>query len=46
MTFIRILANTLLAFGFTASLSGCNNVPDVIKIGAAQPLTGNKAGQG
>ena len=46
MTLIRVFANTFLAFGFIAGLLGCNNVPDVIKIGAAQPLTGNKAGQG
>lgn len=46
MTLIRILSNTVLAFGFTASLLGCNNVPDVIKIGVAQPLSGNLAPQG
>ena len=32
-----------LAFGLllTLGLTACNNVPDVIKIGVAQPLTGN-----
>jgi branched-chain amino acid transport system substrate-binding protein len=48
MAFKRLLtASTLIACGLTIGLSGCsNNIPDVIKIGAAQPLTGNKAGQG
>lgn len=33
----------ILVFGLLliAGLSACNNVPDVIKIGVAQPLTGN-----
>lgn len=47
MAFKRLLICTLIACGFTVNLVGCNNnIPDVIKIGAAQPLTGNKAGQG
>lgn len=48
MAFNRFLTSTLIACGITSSLLGCSNssIPDVIKIGAAQPLTGNKAGQG
>ena len=44
----HLLGGTFIAFGLTNGLSGCssNSIPDVIKIGAAQPLTGNKAGQG
>lgn len=38
----------ILTFGLllTAGLTACNNVPDVIKIGVAQPLTGNIAALG
>ena len=48
MAFKRLVTSTLIACGITTSLLGCSNnsIPDVIKIGAAQPLTGNKAGQG
>lgn len=49
MAFKRLLGSALLLLigGAITSLLGCNNnIPDVIKIGAAQPLTGNKAGQG
>ena len=48
MAFKRLITCTFIAAGLTHSLLGCssNSIPDVIKIGAAQPLTGNKAGQG
>jgi branched-chain amino acid transport system substrate-binding protein len=37
----------LFIFTFLASLLGCNNnIPDVMKIGVAQPLSGNLAPQG
>ena len=47
MVFKRFLTtSTLIVCGSITTLLGCNNIPDVVKIGAAQPLTGNKAGQG
>jgi branched-chain amino acid transport system substrate-binding protein len=47
MNLKRLPICIFIAVGLTHSLSGCSNsIPDVIKIGAAQPLTGNKAGQG
>ncbi len=47
MALKHLLSRRILALAITSGLAGCSNsIPDVIKIGAAQPLTGNKAGQG
>jgi branched-chain amino acid transport system substrate-binding protein len=47
MALKHLLSHSILALAITSGLVGCSNsIPDVIKIGAAQPLTGNKAGQG
>ena len=47
MALKHLLNQALLVSAMAGGLAGCSNsIPDVIKIGAAQPLTGNKAGQG
>lgn len=40
------LVNLAIGLLFFVCLAACNNVPDVIKIGVAQPLTGNLAALG
>ena len=47
MALKHLLSRSILALAITSGLAGCSNsIPDVIKIGAAQPLTGNRAGRG
>jgi len=47
MALKHLLNHAMLVSAMAGGLAGCSNsIPDVIKIGAAQPLTGNKAGQG
>jgi branched-chain amino acid transport system substrate-binding protein len=48
MTFIRLITCALISCCVTLGLYGCskNNIPDVMKIGVAGPLTGNKSPQG
>ena len=43
----RVVLLGLVSSALITQLAGCmNSIPDVIKIGVAQPLTGNLAPQG
>ncbi len=43
---LRLLAATLALTSASLILTGCDNVPDTVKIGVAQPLSGNSAALG